>query len=45
MTKGIILNYPDFSKVFEMHTDASDSQLGAGIVQEGNPCLSLKKIK
>ena len=26
MAKEIILNYPDFNKVFEIHTDASDRQ-------------------
>ena len=30
-----ILNYPDFSKKFTFHTDASDVQLGALIMQEG----------
>ena len=37
MAKETILNYPDFNKVFEIHTDASDRQLGAVISQEGKP--------
>ena len=42
MTKKIIaretkLAFPDFSKPFNIHTDASNFQLGAVISQEGNP--------
>ena len=29
--------YPDFNKTFTIHTDASHTQLGAVISQEGNP--------
>jgi hypothetical protein len=32
-----LLAYPDFSKEFEIHTDASDYQLGATICQNGKP--------
>ena len=32
-----MLNYPNFSKEFEIHTDESDKQLGAVIAQDGIP--------
>jgi len=32
-----LLNYPDSSKPLDIHTDASDYQLGAAISQEGKP--------
>ena len=32
-----LLNYPDWSKPFNIHTDASDSQLSAVISQDGKP--------
>jgi hypothetical protein len=31
------LAYPDFSKVFEIYTDASSKQLGAVITQDNRP--------
>ena len=37
MAKEVILAYPDFSKPFQIHTDASHYHLGAVIVQEGKP--------
>ena len=37
MAREVLLAYPDFSKTFEIHTDASATQLGAVISQEGNP--------
>ena len=35
--KETLLTYPDWSKPFDIHTDASDFQLGAVISQEGKP--------
>ena len=32
-----LLTYPDWNKPFDIHTDASDYQLGAVISQEGKP--------
>ena len=37
MAKETILNYPKFDKTFEIHTDASDRQLGSVIAQDGKP--------
>ena len=36
-SKETLLSYPDFNKPFNIHTDASDAQLGAVISQEGRP--------
>jgi hypothetical protein len=33
------LAYPDFSKVFEIYTDASSKQLGALITQDNRPIV------
>ena len=35
MAKGTLLFYPDFNKLFEIHTDASLCQIGAAITQDG----------
>ena len=35
--KETLLTYPDWSKPFDIHTDASDFQLGAVISQDGKP--------
>jgi hypothetical protein len=37
LSKKARLSYPDFSKPFDLYTDASDLQLGATLVQEGKP--------
>ena len=37
MARETLLAYPDFSKPFDIHTDASNTQLGACISQEGKP--------
>ena len=39
ISKETMLNYPDFSKEFKIHTDASDKQLGAVIAQHGKPIV------
>jgi hypothetical protein len=37
IAKETLLTFPDFSKEFEIHTDASKLQLGACISQNGKP--------
>jgi RNase H-like domain found in reverse transcriptase len=37
IAKETLLAYPNFKKLFEIHTDASKVQLGAGISQQGRP--------
>ena len=37
IAREVMLSYPDFSKPFVIHTDASHRQLGAVISQEGKP--------
>jgi hypothetical protein len=37
ITKEVVLAYPDFTKPFEIYTDASTKQLGAVINQENRP--------
>ena len=37
VSKSTMLTYPDWSKPFDIHTDASDYQLGAVISQGGKP--------
>jgi hypothetical protein len=37
MAKEVVLAYPDFTKPFEIYTNASTKQLGAVITQENRP--------
>ncbi len=37
IAKETVLAYPDFSKPFEIYTDASSMQLGAVITQDNRP--------
>jgi hypothetical protein len=37
IAKDVVLAYPDYSKVFEIYTDASSKQLGAIITQDNRP--------
>ncbi|XP_057733997.1 uncharacterized protein LOC130949239 [Arachis stenosperma] len=37
ITEGQVLALPDYSKVFEVHTDPSDYAIGGVLMQEGHP--------
>ncbi len=39
IAKDVVLAYPDYSKVFEINTDASSKQLGAFITQDNRPIV------
>ena len=42
VSRQVLLTYPDFNKAFQVHTDASDTQLGSIISQDGKPIASFK---
>ena len=35
--REVLLGYPDFNALFEIHTDASKLQIGAVVSQKGKP--------
>ena len=37
ISRDVLLTYPKFNEIFDIHTDASDEQLGAVISQNGKP--------
>jgi len=37
VAREVFLSYPNFNDVFEIHTDATATQLGAVISQKGKP--------
>jgi RNase H-like domain found in reverse transcriptase len=37
IAQNALLKFPDFNKVFDIHIDTSDYQLGSVISQEGHP--------
>ena len=44
MNKEVLLAYPNFTKKFHIHTDASKTQLGAVISHEGKPVAYSRKL-
>ena len=43
MATNCINKYPDYTKTFHIYTDASDYQLGAAIIQDGEPIAYYSK--
>jgi hypothetical protein len=43
IAKETVLAYPDFSKLFEIYTDISSTQLGAVITQDNRPIASFSR--
>jgi RNase H-like domain found in reverse transcriptase len=45
IAREVLLSYPDFSKPFQIHTDASHYQLGAVISQDGKQPIAFYSRK
>ena len=43
LCKNDMLVYPDFTKLFDLYTNASNLQLGATLVQERKPLVSIQE--
>ena len=43
IAKEIVLAYPDFTKPFDIYTDASTKQLGAAITQDNRPIAFFRR--
>ena len=43
LARDTMLAYPDYSKPFELYTDASALQMGAVIVQDGRPIAFFRR--
>jgi hypothetical protein len=43
IARDVVLAYPDFTKHFEIHTDASKMQLGAVITQDNRPIVFVSR--
>ena len=41
ISREVLLSYADFNKLFKIHTDASDYQLGSVILQNNKPIAFL----
>ena len=37
MSQATLMTFPDFTKNFDIHTDASDYQMGGAVSQDGKP--------
>ena len=45
LSKNVLLTYPNFNKPFDVHTDSSDTQLGAVISQDNMLQYAHSEIK
>ena len=43
VVRDVLLVYPDFNEESKIHTDARKFQLGAVIIQNGNPIISYRR--